>query len=291
MTHISNSTALVAVALLLVGAVALPVGAVSEPRDRPAETRAPVEVYVSETLNISMVRLSGGERIGTDPITLRAVNGNERVTIEDPTNADFDGWTPGAYAAVNDSDTRADLRLTRPGVSTLTLRDERSIRVNGESVAPERLNRMTILAQYDFASVDRLDVTVTGPSGSEVATGRITESGGRITVDLGEPQPGTYRVTVAGSNVDAGTRTDTVRVKGVTATPTAEPTATSTATPTATTTATATATPTPEPTATATATSTATATPTTTTGDGTGFGVVAALLALVSLLAGLVRRR
>ncbi|RMB23955.1 PGF-CTERM sorting domain-containing protein [Haloplanus aerogenes] len=291
MTRYTNGLTVALLVALLVGAVALPAVAVSEPRDRPADTAPPVQVYVSETLNISAARLSGGGTVGTGPTTFTTVGGGASFTV-DSTNADFDGVAPGAYYAENDSDVRADLRVTRPEVSTLELRDERSQSVGGGSVDPENLDRLTILARYNFEEADRLNVSVVGPSGEEVATTRITESGQRVTVDL-EPTPGRYTVTATGSNIEAGTRTATVRVRGATPTPTATPTATPM--PTASPTAAVTPTATPEPTATATATPTATpeptamptttptATPTTTAGDGPGFGIVGAVLALGTL--------
>ncbi|WP_435067483.1 hypothetical protein [Haloplanus sp. C73] len=286
MTPSSKSVAVAAVAILLLGASSLPAAAVSEPRDRPDDTGAPVTVYASESLNVSMVSLSGGGTIGTNSTTFSAVGSDRTVTIDDPTNADFDGWNAGAYYAVNDSDVRADIRVARPEVSTVTLRDERSGDVTGKSVDAEYLNQLTVLARYNFANADRLDITVVGPSGDEVASGRIVESGGRITLDLETPEPGVYRVTATGSSIDAGTRTETVRVRGATATPT--PTAEPTATPTTTAEPSATPTPTAEPTPTTatiapSATPTATATPATesTVGVGPGFGVVPALLALV----------
>jgi PGF-CTERM protein len=243
-------------------------------------------VYVSETLDISAARLSGGGTVGNATTTFTAVGGGESFTVE-PTNADFDGVATGAYYAENDSDIRADLRVTRPAVSTLELRDEESRGVTGERVAPEDLNRLTILARYNFAEADRLDVSVVGPSGERVATGRITESGGRATVDLGTPAPGAYTVTVTGSNVEAGTGTATVRVQGAVATTTPTPTATPTATPDPTPTRTPSPTATPDPTPPATATATATASPTpfpgTTLGNGPGFGGVVALLALLAV--------
>lgn len=291
MTPSSKSVAVAAVALLLLGAISLPAGAVSEPRDQPGDTAAPVTVYASETLNVSTAPLSGGGTIGADPTTFRAVGGEQTRTVDDPTNVDFGDWNVGSYYAVNDSDIRADLRVARPEVSTVTLRDERSRRVTGESVDAQYLNQMTVLAQYNFADADRLDISVVGPSGNEVATGRIVESGGRTTLDLGTPEPGVYQVTASGSSIEAGTRTETVRVRGATATPTAEPTATPTTTaPSATTTATPTEEPTPT-TATIAPSATPTRTPTAepTTGDSPGFGVIAAVVGLVVGL--FVRRR
>jgi len=284
----------VALVVLAAAAVALPAVSVSEPRDEPVETEPPVQVYVSETLNISSAQLSGGGTVGDNATTFTAVGGGASFTVDPPT-ADFDGVAPGAYDAENDSDLRADLRVTQPEVSTLELRDEQTREVSGERVDPERLNQLTIMARYNFADADRLDVSVVGPSGDELATGRITESGQRLTVDLGTPAPGTYTVTVTGSNIDAGTRTTTVRVRGevatatptptATATPTATPTASPTPTATPTRTATATPTATPEPTPTTTATPSSTPFPGTTAGDGPGFGVVGAVLALLALLA------
>ena len=138
---------------LLVGSVALPVVAVSEPRDEPAATNPPIQVYASETLDISSARLSGGGTIGNASTTFVAVGGGESFTV-DPPNADFDGVSPGAYYAENDSDVRADVRVVRPDVSTLELRDERSVDVTDGRTNPENLNRLTILARYNFDDAD-----------------------------------------------------------------------------------------------------------------------------------------
>ncbi|MFB6194634.1 MAG: hypothetical protein ABEI80_00545 [Haloplanus sp.] len=290
-------TAVVIAVALVGGAAGLPAVAVTDHREEPADPRPPVRVYVSETLNISAVQLSGEGQVGTDPTTFAAVGGGPSFTVTDPTSADFDGRQPGAYYATNDTDSKADLHLVRPRVDTLELRDERQATVTGGSVEPDRLNRLSIRARYNFAAADRLDVSVVGPTGDEVATGRITESGGRVTVSL-DPRPGTYTVTVTGSNIEAGTRTATVRVRGVTptptptatATPTSTPTATPTATPTPTATSTPTATPTPTPTPTRAPTTTPTASPTITVGVGPGFGTVTAVVAMLALGI-LVRRR
>lgn len=299
--HTSGLTVAVLVALL-VGAVALPAVAVSEPRDSPSSTSPPVRVYVSETLDISAVELSGSDRtIGTEPTTLVAVGGGTSFTV-DPTSADFDGVAPGAYYVEGDRDVRADVTVIRPQVYSVVLRNERQQDVTGGRSDPADLDRLSIRARYNFAEADRLDVSVVDPSGSEVATGRITENDQQILVDIPDPTPGLYSVTVTGSNIEAGNRTVTVRARGQVATPTptptAEPTPTTTATPTPTSTAeptpTATPTPTPtaEPTPTATPTPTPTSTPTATVteGGGPGFGVVAAALAVLAL-ALLGRRR
>jgi MYXO-CTERM domain-containing protein len=288
MTRRARGVAVATLVVLLVGTVALPAVAVNDPRDRPADTGPPVQVYASETLNVSSVQLSGGGTIGTAETTFVAVGGGASFTV-DPANASFDGVEPGAYYAANDTDIKADIRVTQPDVSRLELRDERAATVTGESVDPRYLNQLTIRAQYNFAEADRLDVSVVGPSGDEVATGRITERGGRVTVDLGTPTPGQYRVTVTGSDIEAGTRSATVSVRGATptvtptATPTSGPTPTATPEPTATPTATGTSTTTPEPTATPTATATPTPFPGTTVSDGPGLGVESALLAVVAL--------
>jgi PGF-CTERM protein len=287
----THRVVIVGLVVLVVGATALPAVAVNEPRDAPAEPDPPVRIYVGETLDISEVRLSGGGTIGTDPTAFAAVGSGPTFTVEDPTNASFDGIETGSYYVTNDSDVRAEISVVQPRISTLELRDTREVTVTNGSGDPEHLGTVSIRARYNFESVDRLDVTVTGPSGETIAARRIVESGGRITVDLGDPTPGTYTVTVQGSNADAVRRTATVRVRGATptptATPTATPTTTATATPTGTPEATATATPTATPTTTATSTPTGTPTPTpfpgTTLGDGPGFGVVGALLALVTL--------
>jgi len=283
-----------AVALLVIvvaAAVALPAAAVTEPRDEPGDTRPPVKVYASETLDISSVQLSGEGTVGTDSTTFNAVGGGPSVTV-DPTSADFDGVRPGAYYADSDMDIRADLWVVRPQVTQLDIRNSRQTRVTGQSVTPDRLQRLSVEAQYNFADADRLDVSVVGPTGETVASSRITQSGGRTTVDMGDPAPGVYTITVTGSNVEAGTRAATVRVTGDAATATPTATTPSTATPTATA-ASPTATATPERTATPTAeqTTTPTTTPTAeqTAGDSPGFGVgtalVAALVLTVAVLA------
>lgn len=274
--------------VLFVGVVALPGAAVDEPRSEPAETTPPVRVYVGETLNVSAVELSGsGGTIGTNVTTFRAVDGGSSFTVEAPTAADFDGVEAGSYYVTTDDDVRAELNVRRSEVESLELRDRRAATVTNRSTDPEYLGRLSIRARYNFESVDRLDVTVVGPSGTTAATGRITGSGELLRVDLGDPAPGVYTVTVTGHNVDTASRTATVRVRG--ATPTATPTSTPTATPTPTAVPTSTATSTPTPTATPTPAETATATPTeepaVTMVDGPGFGVGAALVAALALVA------
>jgi PGF-CTERM protein len=285
-TRIPRRAAVVALVVLAVGAVALPVVAVSEPRDAPADTRPPVRVYVSETLDISSVQLSGDGTVGTEETTFTAVGGGESFTV-DPTNANFDGVPVGSYYAESNSDVRADLTVVRPQVYSIVLRDDNQQDVTGRATDPANLDRLTIRARYSFADADRLDVSIVDPTGAEVATARITENDQQITVDIPDPTPGIYRVTASGSNIEAGNRTVTVRVRGqvATATPTATVTATPTATPTATATPEPTPTATPEPTPTATPEPTPTATPTagTTADDGPGFGVVAALLSLLAV--------
>ncbi|AXG09213.1 PGF-CTERM sorting domain-containing protein [Haloplanus rubicundus] len=297
MTRNTRRAAAAALVVLAAGAVALPVVAVSEPRDAPEDTRPPVRVYVSETLDISSVQLSGDGTVGTEETTFTAVGGGESFTV-DPTNASFDGVPVGSYYATDDSDVRADLTVVRPQVYSIVLRDERQEDVTGRSTDAANLDRLTIRARYSFADVDRLDVSVVDPSGAEVATARITENDQQITVDIPDPTPGIYRITASGSNIEAGNRTVTVRVRGqvatasatATATVTAAPTTTPTATPEPTPTATPTATPEPTPTATPEPTPTATPTAGTTADEGPGFGVVAALLALLAV-ALLGRRR
>ena len=296
MTRNARRAAVVALVVLAVGAVALPVVAVNEPRDAPADTRPPVRVYVSETLDISSVQLSGDGTIGTEETTFTSVGGGRSFTV-DPTNANFDGVPVGSYYAESDRDIRADLTVVRPQVYSIVLRDDNQQDVTGRSTDAANLDRLTIRARYSFADVDRLDVSVVDPTGAEVATARITENDQQITVDIPDPTPGFYRVTASGSNIEAGNRTVTVRVRGQvataapTATSTATPTATATSTATATTTATSTATATPEPTPTATSEPTATPAPGTTADDGPGFGVVAAALAVLTVaLLGRYRR-
>ncbi len=293
-----NRRRVVALALIVlaVGAVGLPVVAVSEPRDAPADTRPPVRVYVSETLDISSAQLSGGGTVGTEETTFTAVDGSESFTV-DPTNANFDGVPVGSYYAESDRDVRADLSVVRPLVYSIVLRDDNQRDVTGRATDPENLDRLTIRTRYSFADADRLDVSVVDPSGSEVATARITENDQQITVDIPDPTPGLYSVTASGSNVEAGNRTVTVRVRGQAAT--AAPTATATSTPTATPDPTATAPPTPTATSTATPDLTATATPApsptpfpgTTSDDGPGFGVVVVAAALAALAVTLLGRR
>ena len=292
MTRPTARVAVVLLAVVVATAVALPAAAVTEPRDEPSDTRPPAKVYVSETLDVSSVQLSGEGTLGTDRTTFVAVGGGDSFTV-DPTSADFDGIQPGAYYAERDRDIRADLWVVRPRVTQLELRNSRQTRVTGQRVSPDRLQRLSVEAQYNFADADRLDVSVAGPTGETVASSRITESGGRTTLDMGDPEPGVYTVTVTGSSIEAGTRVATVRVTGTAATPTPTQTPTATAEPTAT--ATPTATPSPTATAEPTATATPTATPepsaATTGGNGPGFGVVTALVATLVLAAVAVTRR
>lgn len=183
-------------------------------------------MYTGETLNVSAVRLSSGDgRIGTDATTFRPLGDGSTFTV-DPTSADFDGVEPGSYYVASDDDTHAELSVVRAGVGGI------AATVTNGRTDPEHFDRLAIRVRYNFEAVDRLDVTVTGPSGDEVATTRIAESGKRVTVDIAEPTPGVYTVTAVGSNVDTASGTATVRVRGVTPTPTPAATATPTSTPT-----------------------------------------------------------
>jgi hypothetical protein len=286
----------VAVAVALVVATAAGVAvAVEEPRDEPADTTPPVRVYVSETLDISNVELTGGGTVGTDTTTFVSVAGDEVFSVA-PESADFDGVAPGSYDAESDDDDEAELTVVTPRITEFEVRNERGIDIEGDTVEASDFEEVTITAAYNFAEADRLDVTLESPDGTDLAGDRrITESGGSLTVDTSGADPGTYRIEVEGSNIEDGSRTATVTVAGgATATPTATPTPT----PTPPTTATPTPTPTPPTTATPTpaVTTTATATPTpagtTTEAPGTGFGVVVGLAALTALtVAGAVRTR
>jgi MYXO-CTERM domain-containing protein len=264
-----------------------------------------VTVYVSETLDISDVRLTGGGQVQDDDrpgsVTFQRVDGPENFTVEDPEAANFSGVTPGSYDALRDDDERAELTVVEPRVTRLTLRDRNAQNITGERIQADQLDRIVVLAEYDFAEADRLQVTMTRDGedvGLDQRAARITESGGQYTIGMSTRGPGTYTVTVTGSNIMAGTRSATVRVVVADATATPSPTPTPTATetqpitPTPSPTPTATATPTPAPMTTTTVA--VTATPTTaaapTDGTGAGPGVIGALVALLAV-AGLAARR
>lgn len=288
----------------VVGAVS-PALAADEPRQRPGDTSPPVTVYVSENLDISDVRLTGGGRIQDDrpePVTFQRVDGPENFTVENPEAANFSGVPPGSYDALSDADERPELDVVEPRVTRLTLRDRNARNVTGERVRQGQLDRIVVVAEYDFAEADRLQVTMTRDGedvGLDQRAARITESGGRYTVGMSARGPGRYTVTVTGSSIEAGARSATVRVVAADATATPSPTSTPTATetrpitPTPSPTPTATDTPTPTP-ATTTTTVAVTATPTTTStptdGAGPGPGLVGALVALLAA-AGLAARR
>lgn len=293
---------------LVVGGVATSVAvAVDEPRDRPSDTTPPVRVYVSESLDISDVQLTGGGTIGTNRTTFVGV-GNRGAFSVDPENANFEGVETGSYYVDRDTDEQAELSVVTPRIIDLEVRNERGVDIAGDTVAGNDFEEVTITAEYNFDDADRLDVSVDDPDGLDLAgNARITESGGSVTVDTSGADPGTYRITVEGSDIEDGSRTVEVTVAGereAAATPTATdtPTATPPSTPTATPTPTATATDTPTATVTGPLTETppptSTATPTTiptttampTTSDGSGFGIaVAAVAALIGAAA--VRRR
>jgi len=297
------------VAALVVAATGASV-AVSEPRTEPANTTPPVRVYVSETLDISNVQLTGGGTIGTSQTTFISVNGDDVFTVN-PEDADFDDIEPGSYDADSDADEQADLVVVRPRITDFDVRNERGVDIAGDTVDANDFEEVRLTVKYNFAEADYLEVTVENPNGVDLAgTRRITTSGGRVTVDTSGAKPGEYRITVEGSGIEAGSASTTVTVAGAESTPTPRPTAeptptaterpTDTPRPTATPTATArpteepTPTPTTTPTATERPTDTPTATPTappTTTGDGTGFGPLLALVALAGAALVALRRR
>ncbi|MFB6080212.1 MAG: hypothetical protein ABEJ81_04365 [Haloferacaceae archaeon] len=290
--------ALVALALVLAGTAAL-AGAVDEPRSRPETTTPPVTVYVSETLDISDVRRTGGGRLEDDPATFRRVNGTETFSVENPERANFTNVTPGLYDVESDDDDRPELDVVRPHVTSLVLQNRYGENVTGRTVRADRLEVLTVVATYDFDEADRLQVTVRRDGtdvGLDQRAARITGSPGRYTVGMRDRPPGTYTVTVTGSAIAAGTRSATVRVVARDATPTGTPTPmpTGTGTPSATATPTTRVTASPHPT-TATETTTAppatpTPTPTSTQGAGPGPGVIGALAAVALSVAALRRR-
>ncbi|WP_305881857.1 PGF-CTERM sorting domain-containing protein [Haloplanus halophilus] len=295
--------------LLVVGAVAGLAAAAEEPREEPADTSPPVRVYVSETLDVSDVQLTGGGTIGTEQTTFVSTTGDNVFTVT-PERADFGGVDPGSYDADTDDDDEPELVVVRPRITDFDVRNERGVDIAGDTLPADDFEEVRITVEYNFADADRLDVTVESPDGIDLAGDAvITESGGSVTVDTSSADPGTYRITVEGSDIEAGSATTEVTVAGgatatpeptatatatATPTPTPEPTATPTPDPTATPEPTATPTPAPEPTVTATpaptAEPTATATPTPTESAGDGFGAVVAVLALLAAAA-VPRRR
>jgi PGF-CTERM protein len=301
-----------AVALVLVVAATGTGLAADEPRDAPSDPSPPVRVYVSESLDISDVELTGGGTIGTDRTTFVSVSGDEVFSV-DPENADFDGVAPGSYDADSDDDDDAELLVRKPRITDFDVRNERGVDIAGDIVEGSDFEEVTITAEYNFAEADRLDVTVENPDGVDLAgNSRITTSGGSVTVDTSGADPGEYRIVVEGSGIEDGRASTTVTVAGETErptatatarptptpTPTSAPTPTATSTPAATATATSTPTVTPTPTPAVTTTSTPTvtptetptSTPTTTQDDGPGFGPIVALLAVLTVAA-LTRRR
>jgi hypothetical protein len=300
------------VGLLLVGTAT----AVSTPRTQPADTSPPVRVFVGETLDVSAVELTGGGTVGSGAATLVGLAGDADGTtgsIDDPTDADFDGFETGSYDVAADGDDRADFVVAEPRVTSVVVRNRNDANVtDGWDPSGDGL---TLTVEYNFDEADRLDVTVESPDGLDVtarvtAVDRITDSGGSITLDLSDEPVGTFEITVEGSDLDRASQTVTVRTgpRGTatalptptgteTATPTPVP-ATPTDTPTATETQPITATPTDTPTPTtspptATETRTATATETASSPQGTtststpgfGVGVVLGAIVIVSALA------
>jgi hypothetical protein len=310
----------VSVVVLLV--VAGATGAVSSPRDRPVETEPPVRVFVDETLDVSAVELTGGGTVGTDPVAIVGVAGEADGVIEDiddPTDADFGGFATGSYDVRADGDDRAEFSVVEPRVTSVVVTNQNGANVtNGWEPSGASL---TVTAEYNFDEADRLDLTVEAPDGLEVTStvasrDRFTTSGGSVSLDLSDEADGTFRITVEGSDLEAASRTVTVRTgprrtTTATATQTATPTRTATpeTTPTATRTTTPTSTTEPTPTSSLTMTPTATTEPTpteppdttapatptapsTTTRTTTpGFGSIVALMAVAGVACLLHRRR
>lgn len=275
--------------------------AADEPRDAPANTSPPVRVYVSESLDISGVQLTGGGTVGTGPTTFVSTGGDETLRVDDPTDADFDAVEPASYYVERENDTSPELNVVRPRITEFEVTNGRGVKIGGKDVSEGAFEEVTVTAEYNFPEADRLEVSIEGPDGLDYAGSRaITESGGSVTVDTSDAPPGEYVISVEGSDIEDGAASTRVTV-GSRQTPTPTPTPTQTATPTTTPTSTptptptptqtATATPTTTPTSTPTATATPTATPTSTASDGPGLGVGAALLALAGATAALARRR
>jgi hypothetical protein len=300
--------AVVLVASCCLLGVAAPALAAEDPRQRPGSVTPPVTVYVSEELDISDVRMTGGGQITDDdrvtprPVTFERVNGTENFTVQNPEEANFTGVAPGSYDAAKDGDGEPELEVVQPRVTRLTLQNSNAQNVTGERVRRDRLRAVTVVAEYDFDEADRLQVTMRYRGedvGLNQRAAQITESGGRYTIGMRDRPLGEYTVVVTGSAIEAGTRSATVELTATDPTPT--PTATATPTPTSTPTPvpsvtplpstptpTATATPTPTPTTTATPTPTPTATATA--DDGPGPGLVGAVLAVLAAALVAVRR-
>ncbi|MFB6079902.1 MAG: hypothetical protein ABEJ81_02700 [Haloferacaceae archaeon] len=270
--------------------------AAADHRDAPASTTPPVRVYVSESLDISAVQLTGGGTVGTGSTTFVATDEDHTFVVPNPTDADFTGIEPGSYYVDRDGDTRPEVTVVRPRITDFEVTNERGVKIGGRTVDRTDFEEVTVTADYNFDEADRLDVDVEGPNGLDYAgDAAITASGGSVTVDTSGGPTGEYTVSVTGSAIEDGTASTTVTVEGrggggtstATRTRTATPTPTTTATPTRTATPTTTATATPTrtatPTTTVTPTRTATPTPTTTSGGGPGFGVGGALVATLAL--------
>lgn len=299
-------------ALLVVSGGAV---AVSSPREQPTDTTPPVRVFVGETIDISAVELTGGGTVGTSSTTLIGVAGDadgEVQTLSDPTAADFSDYATGTYRVSSDSDDDPEIVVTEPRVTEVTIENRNGANVtNAWDPSGENL---TVTARYNFASADRLDVTVEAPDGLDItasvaSSDRITTDDGSIQLDLSDQEDGTFQVILEGSNLEDATRTVTVRTgpretaTTTSSTPTATPSPTPTATPietpepTSTPTETPSETPsptsTPTPTVTSEPTSTVTDTPApkpTTSTTTPGFGGMITLFAFLSLAVYLLRR-
>jgi hypothetical protein len=307
------------VVLVVLLVVAGSVGAVSAPRDQPADTSPPVRVFVGETLDVAAVELTGGGTVGTGSVTLVGDAGEadgDIRTIDDPTDADFDDFATGTYFVSGDSDERPEFVVTEPRVTEVVVENQNGANVtNAWEPTGESL---TVTARYNFDEADRLDLTVRDPDGLDVTTSvasrdRVTTDGGTVQLDLSDEPEGTFRIILEGSDLDDARQVVTVRtgprqtaVPGETPTRTETPTGTPTETPTATATPTEQPqTPTDAPTPTATETQPITPTPTDTpartetptdvpAGTETstpGFGLVAALGALALVVGYGLRRR
>ncbi|MFC7173543.1 hypothetical protein ACFQL0_09620 [Haloplanus litoreus] len=173
--------------------------AVEEPRDEPSDTSPPVRVYVSETLDISNVQLTGGGTVGTERTTFISTTGDSVFTVS-PENADFDGVSPGSHDADTDDDDDPELVVVQPRITDFDVRNERGVDIAGDTVEASDFEEVRITVEYNFAEADRLDVTVESPDGVDLAGNeRITESGGNVTVDTSSADPGPYRIEVEGA--------------------------------------------------------------------------------------------
>lgn len=199
------------VLLVLIAAVALPLGFVDEARGVASPRTSvsgppPVVVYQGETIGVTGVGKTTGGTIGPGEKAFVGLAGNADGNVESgsASSLDFSDWATGSYDV--DNDRKPELSVAEPKVTDVTLKLS-----NGADVTNRRAPAdmpITLQTKFNFDKADGVELHITGPNGVDVARAvasstRIDTSGGTVTLDFSDEDPGRYTVRVEARELEA----------------------------------------------------------------------------------------